>query len=44
MIYYLTSEGLEERTLESTDHFMIMREFLNNKERILGEPLADDEQ
>lgn len=44
VIYYLTSDGLEERTLESTDHFVIMREFLNNKERILGELLAEDDE
>ncbi|MCM3042930.1 AAA family ATPase [Paenibacillus motobuensis] len=36
-IYQLTSEGMQEVTLEETDHYVIMKEFLNNRERMLGE-------
>lgn len=36
-IYYLTEQGIETRTLEETDHYIIMKEFLNNREKMLGE-------
>lgn len=36
-IYYLTPEGIENRRLEETDHFIIMKQFLNNKERMIDE-------
>lgn len=41
VIYQLTPEGIEEVTLEETDHFMIMKEFMNNRERMLGELLEE---
>ncbi|MBE1442463.1 AAA family ATPase [Paenibacillus sp. OAS669] len=37
IIYYLTPEGIEERRLEETDHFIIMKQFLNNKDRMIDE-------
>jgi len=37
IIYQLTSDGLRTVTLEETDHYFIMKEFLNNKERMLSE-------
>ncbi|MDQ0494568.1 putative ATPase [Paenibacillus brasilensis] len=42
-LYHLTHEGIETRTLEETDHFIIMKQFLNNKEKMLHE-LFDDPQ
>ncbi|MNO59108.1 DNA replication and repair protein RecF [compost metagenome] len=38
-IYQLTPEGIQEVTLEETDHYVIMKEFVNNRERMLGELL-----
>lgn len=39
VIYQLTSEGIQEVNLEETDHFMMMKEFMNHRERMLGELL-----
>lgn len=39
VIYQLTSEGIQKVTLEETDHFIIMKEFLNCRERMLRELL-----
>ncbi|MEH7087309.1 AAA family ATPase, partial [Neobacillus drentensis] len=36
-IYHLSADGIESRALEETDHYVIMKEFLNNKERMLNE-------
>lgn len=36
-IYRLSQEGIAETTLEETDHFIIMKEFVNNRERMLRE-------
>lgn len=36
-IYFLTPDGIEKRTLEETEHFIIMKEFLNNREKMLRE-------
>lgn len=41
-ILRLNDEGIEECTLEETDHFVIMKEFINNRELMLRELLADD--
>ncbi|WP_183602517.1 AAA family ATPase [Paenibacillus phyllosphaerae] len=41
IIYNLTPDGIEVQALEETDHFLIMKEFLNNKEKMLRE-LFDD--
>lgn len=38
-IYQLTPEGIAETTLEETEHFIIMKEFVNNRERMLRELL-----
>ncbi|SMG50842.1 AAA family ATPase [Paenibacillus aquistagni] len=37
IIYELTSDGIAVNVLEETDHFLIMKEFVNNKERMLTE-------
>jgi len=37
IIYNLKPDGIEIRTLEETDHFVIMREFINNKEKMLNQ-------
>lgn len=34
-IYNLTPEGIEVQILEETDHFLIMKEFLNNKDKMI---------
>ncbi|WP_019635337.1 AAA family ATPase [Paenibacillus fonticola] len=39
VIYQLTPEGIREATLEETDHFVIMKEFMNGRERMLKELL-----
>ncbi|TVY01876.1 AAA family ATPase [Paenibacillus cremeus] len=35
IIYNLTSDGMEIRALEETDHYIIMKQFLNNKDNML---------
>jgi predicted ATPase len=37
IIYNLTPEGIETRSLEETDHYIIMKQFLGNKEKMLRE-------
>ena len=37
IIYYLTSDGIDVRSLEETDHYIIMKQFLNNKEKMINE-------
>ncbi|OMF20410.1 AAA family ATPase [Paenibacillus sp. FSL H8-0548] len=37
VIYNLTSEGIERTTLEETDHYMLMKQFINNREKMLHE-------
>ncbi|RUT31681.1 AAA family ATPase [Paenibacillus zeisoli] len=37
IIYNLTTEGMEVTTLEETDHYIIMKEFLNHKDKMLRE-------
>ena len=44
VIYKLTPEGVEESSLEETDHYMITKEFVNNRGAILRELFADDEE
>lgn len=41
-LYVLTPDGIERRTLEETDHYIVMKEFLTHKERMLRELLTDD--
>lgn len=41
-ILRLNDKGTDECSLEETDHFMIMKEFVNNREMMLRELLADD--
>jgi len=35
IIYELTKEGLREKTLEETDHYSIMKQFFDDKDRLL---------
>jgi predicted ATPase len=37
IIYYLTNDGIEVTTLEETDHYIVMKGFLNNKEKMMKE-------
>ncbi|MNN34461.1 hypothetical protein D3C81_1482670 [compost metagenome] len=39
IIYKLTPEGIQKVTLEETDHYVIMKEFVNHRERMLRELL-----
>jgi predicted ATPase len=34
-LYNLTSDGIEQKTLEETDHYIIMKQFLNYKEKMI---------
>jgi predicted ATPase len=42
VLYYLTPDGIDTRTLEETEHFQVMKEFLSNPKRMIGELLRDD--
>jgi predicted ATPase len=37
IIYHLSPDGIDVRVLEETDHYIIMKQFLNNKEKMLRE-------
>lgn len=37
VIYNLTPDGIETRSLEETDHYIIMKQFLGNKEKMIRE-------
>ncbi|MDQ0899278.1 putative ATPase [Paenibacillus sp. V4I7] len=37
IIYNLKPDGIEISSLEETDHYVIMREFINNKEKMLNQ-------
>lgn len=37
IIYVLTPDGIEVRTLEETDHFQLTKQFINNRERMIAE-------
>jgi len=41
-MYQLTPDGIEETTLEETDHYIIMKEFVNRREGMLKELLRED--
>lgn len=41
-IFELTPDGIEKKTLDQTDHFILYRQFLNNREKLLKELLQDD--
>nr|WP_232510233.1 AAA family ATPase [Paenibacillus crassostreae] len=46
IIYNLNPDGIEMSSLEETDHYVIMKEFLNNKDKMLNqlfESEAEDE-
>ncbi|MBH5319967.1 AAA family ATPase [Paenibacillus sp. GSMTC-2017] len=42
-IYQLNANGIEETTWEETDHYIITKQFLNNRDRMLQNLLVDDE-
>jgi predicted ATPase len=42
IIYNLTPEGIKTTSLEETDHYLIMKQFLNNKEKMLYELFKDE--
>jgi len=35
VIFELTNDGIKEQILEETDHYRIMEQFFDNKERLL---------
>ncbi|MNE91493.1 hypothetical protein D3C80_1891170 [compost metagenome] len=37
IMYNLSTEGMEVTSLEETDHYIIMKEFLNHKDKMLRE-------
>jgi len=43
VIYNLTSNGIERSLLEETDHYLLMKQFINNKERMLHELFLDED-
>lgn len=43
VIYNLTPDGIERISLEETDHFMLMKQFINNRERMLQELFLEEE-
>ncbi|WP_141505247.1 AAA family ATPase [Paenibacillus luteus] len=43
VIYNLTAEGIERTALEDTDHYMLMKRFINNRESMLHELFLDEE-
>ncbi|WP_028609843.1 AAA family ATPase [Paenibacillus harenae] len=43
-IYRLTPDGIEKTTLEETDHYILMKQFMNNRERMLRELFRDEEE
>lgn len=42
LMYQLTPDGIEKTTLEETDHYIIMKEFVNHREGMLRELLRED--
>ncbi|WP_209979771.1 AAA family ATPase [Paenibacillus eucommiae] len=44
LIYNLTSDGIQQTTLEETDHYILMKHFLNNKDKMLRELFMDDDE
>ncbi|WP_018887201.1 AAA family ATPase [Paenibacillus massiliensis] len=43
-IYKVDQEGLNRCSLEETDHYIVTKEFMNNRERMLGELLDDEDE
>jgi predicted ATPase len=42
VIYNMTSEGIERSSLEETDHYMLMKQFINNRDKMLHELFLDE--
>ncbi|RKN66139.1 AAA family ATPase [Paenibacillus ginsengarvi] len=43
IIYNLTPDGIETKTLMETDHFIIMKQFMNNPRKMLDELFGDQD-
>lgn len=43
VIYNLTIDGIEECALEETDHYLLMEQFMNNRERMLQELFLEED-
>lgn len=41
VLYNLNSDGIEKTALEVTDHYLLMKQFIINKERMLHELFLD---
>lgn len=44
LIYSLSPDGIEEKALEETEHFIIMKQFMNNREKMLDELMRGDDE
>ncbi|WP_138756485.1 AAA family ATPase [Paenibacillus sinopodophylli] len=44
VIYNLSAEGIERMALEETDHFILMKQFINNREKMLHELFLEDNE
>ncbi|MBD2872748.1 AAA family ATPase [Paenibacillus arenilitoris] len=44
LVYRLTPDGIERTTLEETDHYILMKQFVNNRERMINELFMDEEE
>lgn len=44
ILYNLTSNGIERSALEETDHYILMKQFINNRERMLHELFMDEDK
>ncbi|PWW05183.1 putative ATPase [Paenibacillus cellulosilyticus] len=43
-IYNLSPDGIEEKDLEETEHFIIMKQFMNNREKMIAELMSGDDE
>lgn len=44
VIYNLTTDGIERSTLEETDHYILMKQFMNNREKMLHELFLNEDE
>jgi predicted ATPase len=44
VIYNLSPDGIEEKALEETEHFIIMKQFLNNRDKMLAELMSGEDE
>lgn len=43
VIYQLSADGIRRTTLEETEHYIVTKQFLNNRQKLLRELLGDEE-